>query len=182
MKEFPEYDFPVRAWHQGEDYSGAARIAYGGIMCVSLNRVVEITFIPRVDRRDPWPPELPEDFDTIADADTARRSVLALASFAVVADYSHAGSDESRLADGEQRTIFYVGTDELAELSRDIEALCEETPWVHDRVPFSRLVGRALGRFVSERVLPSGKLTDRQLYMLGRESDGRTRRQGGEWS
>jgi hypothetical protein len=174
MKEFPEYDFPVRAWAEGEDYAGAVREAYNGIYCVSLNRIVTITFIPRVDRRQPWPPELPEDFDVITDVETARRSVLALASLAVVGDDSRAGSTESRRADDEERTIFYVGTDELAELSRDVKALCDETPWVHDRVRFSKLAGRALGRFVSERVLPSGRLTLHQLHMLGRQPDGRT--------
>lgn len=174
MKERPQYDFPVRAWAEGEDYVGAVREAYKGIYGVSLNRVVTITFVPSVNQRPPWPPELPEDFDSITDFDSARRSVLALASFGVVADDSRAGSSESRPADGEQRTIFYVGTDEFAELSRDVEALCDETPWVQDRVRFSRLAGRALGRFLSERVLASGKLTLRQLHMLGREPDGRT--------
>jgi hypothetical protein len=174
MKEFPEYDFPVRAWAEGEDYSGAVREAYNGMYCVSLNRIVMITFIPRVDRHQPWPPELPEDFDAITDVDTARRSVLALASLAVVADDSRAGCSKSRVADGEQRTVFYLGTDEFAELSRDVEALCDETPWVHDHVRFSQLAGRPLGRFVSERVLPSGKLTLRQLHMLGRQADGHT--------
>lgn len=170
MKERPQYDFPVRAFAEGQDYVGAVRDAYKGMYGITLNRVVTLTLIPTVSQRRPWPPGLPDDFDSITDVETARRSVLALAEFAIVPDDSRAGSTESQPRERGHGTIFYVSTDEFTELTRDAEALSDEHPAVYDSVPISKLGNRAIGRLVNERVLPSGKLTERQLHMLGRNS------------
>lgn len=174
MKPSPRYDFPVGVGADSTEYSGATRNAFSGIYTVTLNHIVLVTFVPSVNRQEPWPPALPEDFDSVSDSETARRSMIALARLSITPDDSRAGTIERHGSDKDARTIFYVRQDEFAVFARELEVVSDKLPGVHDTALISELGDQSFVRFLLDKVLPSGRLTDHALQMLGRKSDGRS--------
>jgi hypothetical protein len=162
MKPSPRQDFPVGVTAARDEAPAALADILAGIHSVSLNHTIS------VDRRAPWPPELPEDVDTPGSADEARRTAIRLARYAVTPDAQRAGSVE-RLASEDGGVVFFVEPAEFDAIAAECEAL-EETlgPGVHDAVPVSRLAGSRMATFLLERFVPSGYLSEYELRLLGR--------------
>jgi hypothetical protein len=168
MKPTPRYDFPVGVWRASADHSGPAAAAYEGIYSVTLNRTVTIEFVPTVDRRLPWPPELPPDVDQVDASAEARRTTVALARFLVTPDPERRGTIETISAEDDVHVVFYVSAAEFEEFARELASIAERMTGVRDAVLVSSLGGSALSLFLLERFLPDGRLSERELSMLGR--------------
>jgi hypothetical protein len=168
MKPRPQYDFSVEVWPDSADYPSSAGAWYADIYSVTLNRSISIAFVPEFERF-PWPPGLPADVDDVRSCDEARRTTVALSRYVVTPDDARRASVET-IPDEEDttRSMFYVGTTEFDELVRELEALAATMKGIHDSIPISQLNGTALARMLLDRILPSGQLTERELYMLGR--------------
>lgn len=66
MKPSPQYDFPVGVWPETAEHPEPISALFAGIYIVTLNHTESITFIPAVVRAPTWPPELPDDVDTVS--------------------------------------------------------------------------------------------------------------------
>lgn len=176
MKPSPEYDFPVSVWKESKEHPSPVNAMYAGIYSVRLNYSVSIEFVPAFER-SPWPPGLSGDVDEVRSCDEARRMIVACSSYVVTPDDARSGSIETfpdpgadMFPDTEGRPIsmFYLRVAEFDELTREIEGLCERLHGIYDSVPVSELNGTLLARTLLDRILPSGQLSERALYMLGR--------------
>ena len=95
MKPRPHYDFPVGVWPESADYPNPTAEALSGVYPVTLNYVVSLVFVPTVDHRAPWPPELPQDVDHIESEADVRRMMIALSDLIVTPDDTRAGTIET---------------------------------------------------------------------------------------
>ena len=175
MKPVPRVDFPVGVWAESAGRSPPLDLAYQGIYSVTLNHTVVVAIVPEIDRRAPWPPELPENVDEIETPAEARRTMIALGTIVVSPDAERAGTTEVLRTDGSTCVVFHVGVEDFARLAAELESLVQRLASVHDTVRISSLNPGPLSRLVLERVLPSGHLSARDQAMLGRNLDGSVR-------
>ena len=179
MKPSPQHDFPVGIVN-ASDEKPDSKAMYAGIYSARLNHSVYVDFVPEFERA-PWPPRLPDNVDDVKSIDTARRIAVAGSFYVVTPDEARKDSietfpdpqaDEDPILRGEGRliSVFYVGVAEFEELSGELQALSDKMSGIYDSVPVSELNGTALGRVLLERIVPSGQLSARHLYMLGRSS------------
>jgi hypothetical protein len=179
MKPSPQHDFPVGII-RASDENPDAKAMYTGIYSARLNHSVYVDFVPAFERA-PWPPRLPVNVDDVKSIDDARRIAVASSFYVVTPDEARKGTieifpdphaDEDPILQGEGRfiSVFYVGAAEFEELSRELQALSDKMSGIYDSVPVSELNGTALGRVLLDRIVLSGQLSDRHLYMLGRGS------------
>ncbi len=96
MKERPQYDFPVKVAKESTEHESiVAAAAYDGIYTAILNHRIWVVFVPAFSR-EPWPPQPSDDIDAVADDNEARRSTVALASYAVTPE-SFPGLHDTKL-------------------------------------------------------------------------------------
>jgi len=168
MKPWRTHDFGIGAWPATSDHPPPQNRHYEGIYSVTLNETIHIEFVPAIDRHAPWPPVLPGDVDLVESTAEARRLTLTLARYTVTPDRERAGSTEKLDGKDADGVVFYVLPEEFDELSRDLYAVEDDAPGIHSSIPVSRLADTALARFLLERLIPSGYLSDRELYMIER--------------
>jgi hypothetical protein len=169
MKPTPKYDFSVGVSPETREHPSPANELYRDIYSVLLNHTVSIEFVPAFTRA-PWPPTLPDDVDAIASSEEARRVTVALATYAVTADDARALTIELIDADG-KHVVFYVCLADFDELTIELQRVVDKLGGVHDAIAISQLAAPALTKLLLERILRSGRLTQYELYMLGRGSD-----------
>jgi hypothetical protein len=168
VKPSPRHDFPVGVSAARNEHAAEYARAFAGIYTVTLNHAISIELVPTVDRRPPWPPELPEDVDCPASSDEARRTAIRLARYAVTPDAQRAGGVERLPAELDAGVVFFVELAEFDALIAECEALEQRFSGPHDAVPVSTLGTSRLARLLHERVLASGQLSAYELGVLGR--------------
>lgn len=171
MKPSPRHDFPVGITSHRYEYAEEYAAAVAGIYSVTLNHTISIELVPTIDRRPPWPPELPDNVDCPASADEARRTAIRMTSYAVTPDAQRAGEIERLPADPaediSESIIFLVTPAEFDAMSAECEAR-ERPSGYRDGEPVSTLGRSPLARFLLERFLTSGQLSAYELDLLGR--------------
>lgn len=175
MKISPRADYPVgvrpREW---EEPPGAAP-HYAGVVDVSLNGMVTVTFVPDVSA---WAPPfdaatLPDDLDAIASVRDARLAAVLLASYVVTPHATLHGTWERLPAlggpggaagpvddDEPGAVVLWVEPEVYAAAEADLVALAQSLGGRHPDVLVSALRDRPALRLVESAVLASPAFSD----------------------
>jgi hypothetical protein len=168
MKPSPSIDPRVGVRPEALEQASESADAYRGIFDVTLNDLVHIMFVPRLDRSAPWPPTFPANVDLITSQAEARRTIVMLDSYVVTPDASRAETEEVVDQDGRQGVVFYVSDAEFGQFSLELERLAELLPGIHSWKPLSELQDLGLGRFITQRFVDSTLVCVEDRRRLGR--------------
>lgn len=175
MKVSPRSDYPVgvrpRSWEESEPVAEL----YDGIFDVTLNRVVDVVFVP--DLLAIAPPFddalLPRDLDEVFTQGQARLAAVLFGRYVVTPDPSRSGIQEcfARAIDtpGERTgVVFYVSSNKFARYADDLEKLSQRLGGLHPPGTVADLRGIAVIDFIEQTVLGSPAFRSEDAAMLDR--------------
>jgi hypothetical protein len=164
MKPVPRRDFPVGITAARNEHPEEAAEVMAGIYTVLLNHTISVEIVPQVDR---WPPDAPYGIDVPVSSDEARRAALWAARYAVTPDPVRAGAVERLSPDPDSAVVFFVEPAEFDAILAECAALEEGFAGIHSAKPVSALGDSRLARFLLDRLIPSGYLSEYQRKLLG---------------
>jgi len=182
MKPSLERDFSVSVRHQIWEELPETAEFYRGIYSVTLNFLVTIMFVPELEiNPDNWPPVLPDNVDEVSSETEARLFTAALSDYTVTPNSLLAGTQEIIFIpavnkdmgysdiDSERAVVFYVSHQEFDAFSKELSALADRTPGVHDFVRISEIEELEVAKFILSMVIDSPYFSGRDLETLGRK-------------
>jgi hypothetical protein len=182
MKPFLSSDFTVSVKHQIWEESPEVADFYQGIYCVTLNFLLNVMFVPEFERNaNNWPPALPENADYVSSEIEARLFTVALSDYSVTPNSLLSGQQEiitqteaaKEIQNGDSasdvRVVFYVSPEEFAIFSKELHALAEKTPGVHDYVKISEIENLEFAKFILSSVINSPYFLAKDMKTLVRE-------------
>ena len=121
---------------------------FDGIWLVVVANGPSVMFVPAV-KRDPWPPELPENTDLVQSNDEARRLAL-LSEYAITADDTREGTTERIVShDGLRSTIAYCTAEQFATATDELSGAAPRTQSVHDSIGLDELCGPVVAQLLA---------------------------------
>jgi hypothetical protein len=157
VKERPRSDYPVRVRPRKWDEDPQPNELFEGIYDVTLNFVVDITFVPAVTL--PYDHALlPEAPDDITTSEQARLWAILFAGCAVTPDDALAGTKAAlppvTYGDGQTDSgvVVYVTGEQFERLAADLEAFGLDLFDLHSTTPVSELRGHPVIDFVETLV------------------------------
>jgi hypothetical protein len=171
MKPSNDHDFTISVRRESWELSEPIAVHFEDAFRVRLNFQLLLRFIPRVERSaGPWPP-IPMRVDLVTSPDEAHRALVAMSNLVVTPDDERAETVElSNIPDfpDEHRVVFFVSGQQFEAFRRELDHLSEERPAVYEGWRVSEIPDSALAKFLLERFLTSGHLTDEELDKVGR--------------
>jgi hypothetical protein len=160
---------------------------FAGIYTVTLNTFVDISFIPDVsDFCPPWREDLVPNGEEATSELEARVFQALISEYSVTPNMHLAGRIDvvqlpaQRPPDPEldpwwedyvgpqYGKIWYLAADDWQPLYDELDGLWEVAYSDVHSVRLSQMANTRLGRFLEDRFLPSGRLSERHLQILGR--------------
>jgi hypothetical protein len=182
MKPSLERDFRVSVTHQIWEELPETAEFYRGIYSVRLNYLVYIMFVPELEiNPDNWPPVLPDNVDEVSSETEARLFTTALSDYTVTPNSLLAGTQEiisipsfkgdmeDSDLDSKRGVVFYVSHQEFEAFSKELSALADQNPGVHDFVRISEIEEWEVAKFIVTKVIDSQYFSAGDLESLGRE-------------
>ena len=182
MKLSLERNFSVSVRHLIWEELPETAEFYRGIYAVSLNFLVDIMFVPELEiNPDNWPPVLPDNVDEVSSQTEARLFTTALSCYTVTPNSLLAGTQEiifipsinkemeNSNPDSKRTVIFYVSPQEFEAFGKELPALADRTPGVHDFVRISEIGELEVAKFIVFMIIDSHYFSVRDLKILGRE-------------
>jgi len=182
MKPSLERNFSVSVRHQSWEVFPETAEFYRGIYLVTLNFLVSIMFVPELEiNPDNWPPVLPDNVDEVSSETEARLFTAALSDYTVTPKSLLAGTQEiisipplkgdmeDSDIDSRRGVLFYVSHQEFDAFSKELSALADRTPGVHDFVRISEIEELKVAKFIVSMVIDSPYFSAGDLATLGRE-------------
>jgi hypothetical protein len=180
MKLLLEGNFSVTVRHQIREELPETTEFYQGIYSVSLNFLVYIMFVPELEiNPNNWPPVLPKNVDDVSSETEARLFTTALSKYTVTPHSLLAGTQEIIFipsanknmgysdSDSERAVIFYVSHQEFNAFSKELVALADRTPGVHDFVRIAAIEELEIAKFITSIVMNSQCFSAGDLEILG---------------
>jgi hypothetical protein len=183
MKVRPRADYPVRVAPQEWEVDPPTESLYKGIFDVTLNRTVDIVFVPDVTAvAPPWDPTiLPADMDDATTQEQTRLDAALHATYIVTPNPLLAHTDETLrwarsdtaetepgIEEATDGVVFYVSPAEFESYTSDLQALSAVVGRLHSNTPVSKLRHYSVIGFVQERIVGSPRLHPRHAELLGR--------------
>ena len=183
MKPSLERNFSVSVRHQSWEVFPETAEFYRGIYLVTLNFLVSIMFVPELEiNPDNWPPVLPDNVDEVSSETEARLFTAALSDYTVTPKSLLAGGTQEIISipplkgdmedsdiDSRRGVLFYVSHQEFDAFSKELSALADRTPGVHDFVRISEIEELKVAKFIVSMVIDSPYFSAGDLATLGRE-------------
>lgn len=182
MKPSLEQNFSVSVRHQIWEELPEKAEFYRGIYSVTLNYLVSVMFVPEFEiTQDNWPPILPEDVDEVSSETEARLFIAALSDYTVTPNSLLAGKQEiipllsvnedmkDSDIDPKRGVIFFVNSQEFEVFSKELSALADQTPGVHDYVKISKIKYLELAKFILSNIIESQHFSAQDLKTLRME-------------
>ena len=164
-----------RPWEESEPVAEF----YDGIFDVTLNRVVDVVFVPDLSAiAPPFEDELlPRDLDEVSTREQARLAAVLFGRYIVTPNPSRSGIQEcfARAIDtlGERTgVIFYVSPNEFARYADDLEEMSHRLGGLYPPGTVADLRGIAAIEFIEQTVLGSPAFRSEDAAMLGRTVQG----------
>ena len=172
MKVGSDPNYVVRVFEKGWDVNPKLAHLYEGMYSFDLNRVVSISFIPRVTAAGPpWSADgLPDDVAEFTTPEQAHLLEILSQPYSVTPDDERAGTveqlpwmfdwpdpdDSFTPADEPPPTpiVFFVSTEEFDRLSADLAALTDIAGTVQSMVRHAEVADHEAIRFIDERIIP----------------------------
>ncbi len=166
----------LQSWEKPDEVA----LLYTGVLAVTLNRTIEVLFVPNTRKTERiWPPVLPDNTNAIHTPEEARLVSLALARYAVTPDAAQAGREEllpdpgwDRPEEGlhippSQGAIFYTTPQEYEGLSDEVLLLANRASNFSRGASSSELAGTCLMEFLLRRVIASPHFASKDRRLLG---------------
>jgi hypothetical protein len=178
VKVGPKVNYPVGVRPQEWDEPNDNAALYRGVYAVTLNHLVDISFVPDVSAiAPPWDfAVLPDDIDTIETVDLARLATALFTSYVVTPNDRLAGTDDRidrTPPEGMPNvdltgTVFYVTTEEFSRFAAELDSLTDIAGDLHPRVRVDELRDRDVIAFIERRIVASPLLKPDHAELLGR--------------
>lgn len=175
MKVSPRADYPVgvrpRSWEESETVAEL----HEGIFDVTLNRVVDVVFVPDLSAIAPPFDDslLPRDLDEVFTREQARLAAVLFGRYVVTPNTSRSGIQEcfARANDttGERTgVVFYISPDEFARYADDLGELSHRLGGLYPPGTVADLRGISVIDYIEQTVLGSPAFRSEDAAMLGR--------------
>jgi hypothetical protein len=167
VKTSPRADFPVYVRRQDYEEEPSHQRFFSGILVVSLNYVVDVSFVPAFEKRQwPWPPQF---IDPIESTDAARYSSIAIANLVVMPSDDLSGREEViRYPDCSDTVVFYVADAEFSLYVCELTSLAQQQTSRFEAPNVSSIEHLKVGKFLVSRIASSTLLNEHDKGMLGR--------------
>lgn len=182
MKPSLSSDFTVSVRHQSWEEPPELAKFYQGIYSVTLNFLINVMFVPEFEINVNNSPILPENVDNVSSEFEARLFTLCFSDYTITPNSFKKGQQElislpSATEDAKNnnltsdvRGIFYVSPEEFATFSKELSALAEQTPGVHDYVKISEIENLKFAKYILSSVISSSYFQEKDKKILARNT------------
>jgi hypothetical protein len=181
MKTLQKIDFSINVRPQELEENPSFSEFYRGIYSVTLNKLVDITFVPEFERMESnWPPALPDNVDEPSSLQEARLWTIGLSKYVVTPSLIRAGQEEViSLPDSSNEfnleenspdngVIFYVTPQEFDGFSQELSEVSKQTLPVYSYVKFSEVQSLLTFQFLLRTIVNSENFSASDLNILKR--------------